>query len=518
MSEADTGTQEPSADEQSAQPNAPSSLTGGVAGTHSTRTRLPLAVAPTKEAGKNTLQLSLLPIACWKLEDLRFDFDSSFIKPEGREEFTALLELWKQHNRAPLSIFGHADPTGKDDYNKKLSGRRALAVQAVLVRDVDRWASLYDQPLGGDDWGVRSVQHMLTALGFDPGIVDGKLGPKTKAAVQNFQTSQGLSADGNPGTATRKALFGEYMDFLCRDAQDQRVTLTAENFLARGADPKMRGDVQGCSEFNLVVVLSKDEDQKLSAAAKKVERDVALLPNRRVMVFLFIPGAKADPARWPCPAAEDGPDACRAQFFADGDQRRSPADQRRIYADTHDTMACRFYDRMARRSPCEETRASLMLRLLNEDNDVIPNAVYRVTLASGEVRKGQTGEDGWLIEQNVATPEKVLVEWGYPPELGISDEERAKRWAYPGPFGYQLEVTLDAESLGDDEAQAEARLRNLGYSPERTLQENLTAFQRDYQVATATGVLDDETKAALREADDDGLSRQEFIEKHGGGS
>jgi hypothetical protein len=493
-------------------------LAGGVAGTHALRTRLPLAVAPTSEDGVNTLRLSLFPIACWKLEDLRFDFDSSFIKPDGAEEFAALLELWKQHNRAPLSVFGHADPTGKDDYNKTLSGRRAFAVQAVLVRDVSRWQALYDKPLGGDEWGTRAIQHMLSGLGFDPGIVDGKLGPNTKSALREFQSSQGLPDRGDADAATRKALIGEYMDFLCRDAQGERITLTSENFLARGADPKLRGDVQGCGEFNLIVVLSKDEDKALSEPARKVERNVTLLPNRRVMVFLFPPGSSVEPGRWPCPAAEDGPAGCQAQFFSDGDKRRSPGDARRVYAETHDTMACRFYDRMARRSPCEETRTSLILRLLNEDNEVIPDAVYRVTLADGSVRKGQTGEDGWLIEQNVATPEKVLVEWGYPPELGISEEDRAKRWAYPGPFGYKLEVMLDADAASGDEAQAELRLRNLGYSPERSMEENLIAFQRDYQVFPASGTLDDATKAALREADDEGLSRQEFIDKHAGGA
>src|SRR5207244_9615442 len=128
--------------------------------------------------------------------------------------------------------------------------------------------------------------------------------------------------------------------------------------------------------------------------------------------------------------------------------------------------------------------------LLNHDGDVIPNAVYRVTLASGEVRRGQTGEDGWLVEQNVETPEAVHVEWGYPPELGITEQERAKRWSYPGPFGYQLDVTLDI--AGDDDAQAALRLKNLGYSGDRTLEENLIAFQRDRQIFPASGVLVDE--------------------------
>jgi len=34
----------------------------------------------------------------------------------------------KDHPACPLSVFGHADPVGSDDYNKALSGRRAMAV------------------------------------------------------------------------------------------------------------------------------------------------------------------------------------------------------------------------------------------------------------------------------------------------------------------------------------------------------------------------------------------------------
>lgn len=492
-------------------------LAGGLVGRHPGSVKRALPVAATTSDGVNTLRFSLLPIACWKLEDLRFDFDSSFIKPDGVDEFAALLELRRQHVGAPLSIFGHADPTGKDDYNKTLSGRRALAVQAVLVRDVARWESLYDKPAGGDEWGLRAVQHMLAALGSDPGLVDGKMGAKTKAAVRDFQGKKGLTVDGDPGKQTRKALFTDYMDFLCRDAQQQTVVLTKDDFLARGADPKLRGDVQGCSEFNPVLVLSVDEDKQFANPGKKAERDVALLPDRRVMAFLFVPGVSVEPARWPCPAAEDGPSLCKAQFYPDADVRRSPSSARRLYEETHDTMACKFYDRMARRSPCEVTRSSLMLRLLNHDGEVIPCAVYRVTLASGEVRRGQTGDDGWLIEQNVATPERVLVEWGYPTEVDISDEERAERWEYPGPFGYRLEITLGADSASDEEAQARIRLRNLGYAADRTLVENLIAFQTDYEVFPAVGELDDATKEALREVADEGISREELLAKRAKG-
>lgn len=495
----------------------PGATPGGVAAKHPEKRSLPLFVAPTAEKDWNALRLVLLPVACWRLEDLRFDFDSSFVRPEAQVEFVQLAILRDAHPAAPASLFGHADPVGDDDYNKTLSGRRALAVYAALVRDTDRWEKLYSNAFGGDAWGPRSIQLMVRALGFDPGEIDGKLGPKSKQAIKDFQTSKGLSADGDPGKDTRKALFADYMDFICQDEEGEPYTLDPKkDFLNKGADPKLKGDVQGCSEFNLVLSFSKDEDKELGKPENKVHRNAENLPNRRVLVFLFPPGSKLDPSLWPCPAAEDGPSDCKAQFWPDGDTRRNPQDKRRTYAKERNTMACRFYDRMARRSPCEVSRGAVRLRLLNSENDFIPHAPYRMKLGSGETREGTATEEGWLVEQNVETPERVQIEWGYPTEFGISDEERAKRWAFAGPYGYSLDVILYTEDGMSDEEQAQRHLSNLAYPAERSFEENLLYFQRDYQVFPADGKLNDETKKALAEVDDKGFSREEYVKKKQG--
>src|SRR5215813_9086595 len=95
----------------------------------------PVLVAPTTTQGFNSLRGALIPIACWRLDEVRFEFDSSFVLSTSSDEFQALDNLRKMHPGAPLSIFGHADPVGDDSYNKQLSGRRAQAVHAVLVRN-----------------------------------------------------------------------------------------------------------------------------------------------------------------------------------------------------------------------------------------------------------------------------------------------------------------------------------------------------------------------------------------------
>lgn len=52
------------------------------------------------------------------------------------------------------------------------------------------------------------IQHLLAYLGYDPGECDGALGKNTMEAVRRFQADYGLTADGDPGAATKKMLIG----------------------------------------------------------------------------------------------------------------------------------------------------------------------------------------------------------------------------------------------------------------------------------------------------------------------
>lgn len=56
----------------------------------------------------------------------------------------------------------------------------------------------------GED--VKSVQEILTQLGFNPGPIDGRFGDKTERAVVLFQEANNLYADGIVGPTTWQAL------------------------------------------------------------------------------------------------------------------------------------------------------------------------------------------------------------------------------------------------------------------------------------------------------------------------
>ena len=62
-----------------------------------------------------------------------------------------------------------------------------------------------------DDPGIsraerRELQELLIARGFDIGAADGAIGPRTRKAIEAFQASAGLAADGRAGAKVLRAL------------------------------------------------------------------------------------------------------------------------------------------------------------------------------------------------------------------------------------------------------------------------------------------------------------------------
>lgn len=64
--------------------------------------------------------------------------------------------------------------------------------------------------VSGSQWTIKDVQSALKAAGFDPGSIDGKLGPRTQQAIKEFQRAKGLKIDGKVGPQTWGEL-GKYL-------------------------------------------------------------------------------------------------------------------------------------------------------------------------------------------------------------------------------------------------------------------------------------------------------------------
>jgi len=350
-------------------------------GDHSVYSRRTLDIAPTDGSSKfNTISIPLIPVACWRLNAPGFAFDSSFVAPAFRDEVGDLRSHLQRYKGCPAAIFGHTDPAGSDTLNKTLGDRRAIAVYALLTRQPDLWAYLHDQPEVGDTWDLHMVQTMLASIPdaegnpYLAGPATGTHDALTDDAVRRFQTDAGLKSDGDPGSQTRKALYGAYMDWLCSlpgsssasqaSSDGSPLPMQPTDFLGgAGAQP---GDLpkmslQSCGKFNPIVLLTADEMGGVDTSnepdgASKIQRNADDAPNRRVVMFLFEKGTTVDTGVWPCPKVTKPNAACKSAFWPDGDGRRKNGDTLRLYEKTRDTMACRFYDRFARRSPCEGKR------------------------------------------------------------------------------------------------------------------------------------------------------------------
>jgi len=83
---------------------------------------------------------------------------------------------------------------------------------AAAVGETDAAPVVEEEPLGTDEGEEASLdtwlerQQALKQLGYDPGTLDGDFGPNTRHALQQFQTDQGLTADGVWGPKTEAAL------------------------------------------------------------------------------------------------------------------------------------------------------------------------------------------------------------------------------------------------------------------------------------------------------------------------
>ncbi len=64
--------------------------------------------------------------------DLSFDVNQSALNPGVRDTLDGIARTVTEYPETTVLVVGHADATGKDDYNLKLSERRANAVSSYL--------------------------------------------------------------------------------------------------------------------------------------------------------------------------------------------------------------------------------------------------------------------------------------------------------------------------------------------------------------------------------------------------
>ncbi|MBA2880487.1 outer membrane protein OmpA-like peptidoglycan-associated protein [Desulfosalsimonas propionicica] len=102
--------------------------------------------------------------------ELMFDFDSATIKPGGMNEIARVAKVLNQYPQTLLRVEGHTDQVGPEDYNQRLSERRAEAVKNALIQqnvDPRRVSAIgygESQPISSSDAVNRRVEIRITPI------------------------------------------------------------------------------------------------------------------------------------------------------------------------------------------------------------------------------------------------------------------------------------------------------------------------------------------------------------------
>jgi outer membrane protein OmpA-like peptidoglycan-associated protein len=107
-------------------------LAGGSIGSYMDKQEAALQQAVAGVEGAN-IQRQANTIALTFKSDVMFDVNSSSLKPGAYDEINRVANVLSQYPQTSLTISGHTDSTGSEDYNLQLSQRRADAVKNALV-------------------------------------------------------------------------------------------------------------------------------------------------------------------------------------------------------------------------------------------------------------------------------------------------------------------------------------------------------------------------------------------------
>lgn len=100
--------------------------------------------------------------------DYLFDFDSSTLKPGAYSEINRVANVLSQYHNTTIRVEGHTDSRGSEQYNQRLSERRAEAVKRALTQRGINPARIHtvgygeSQPVSSSDAANRRVVVVIT--------------------------------------------------------------------------------------------------------------------------------------------------------------------------------------------------------------------------------------------------------------------------------------------------------------------------------------------------------------------
>lgn len=300
-----------------------------------------------------------------EMEDALFRTNSCVLLPEGEAPSSddhqaitsvgltaTVLRFSEQHQSKQLFVAGHADTTGSDDFNVKLSLERARCALAVIEGARDTFVDLADKRHTVGDykqilsWCSKAFEDVV--FDCDPGSIDDNAATGVEP-VRRFQAAYNankevlgvtsdIAVDGDVGKETWGAFFDVYEFGLRQELGEDEGAVAALRDKLLFVDDERKA--LGFGEYHPVDQVGRDNARSQQ--------------NRRVEVFFFDEGEEPDLV-----LAESDPDISELYL---------PSAYR------HTTVP-----------PLLSAKRSLFeLRVLDFDLDGVPDTECRVTMGDEE--------------------------------------------------------------------------------------------------------------------------------------
>jgi Putative peptidoglycan binding domain len=122
-------------------------------------------------------------------------------------QHTGMLAQGQQSRSSQDKSKGPIDPDDPGGAQGRSGSPRASSGTTDTRINLPKSSGSMEQHIYQDQ--VRQVQQRLKAAGYNPGPVDGYLGPQTEEALRNYQKAHGLSETGQLDEQTREQLTSE---------------------------------------------------------------------------------------------------------------------------------------------------------------------------------------------------------------------------------------------------------------------------------------------------------------------
>lgn len=110
--------------------------------------------------------------------DYSFEIDSAELSFDAQATFDKIANVFKDYDKTAVHVVGHTDSTGSDEYNQKLSERRASAVakylssQGVTSMRIVTWGRGEREPIAGNDTKAGRTRNRRVDIVIKPIVED----------------------------------------------------------------------------------------------------------------------------------------------------------------------------------------------------------------------------------------------------------------------------------------------------------------------------------------------------------